>query len=298
MSRRPKLILFPALLSMLALATSVVLAQTATPSPIPPPSVTPGPTVYYVGTAATTPTPGCAAPLAFAVDSLVYVSGGVYVRTEPTGSSPWVNYYEQSTVVRITGTPVCDGVHWNWWPVRGPGNDGWVAEGDPINGYWMQLAAPPEGVTPCNPPADLNIGKRALVLNDVNLHDAANMDGLVLTVVPSGSFVNVLEGPVCANGYNYWRVQAVVVNVLYTGWVADGQTDGTPWLQDEFFLATPVCAPPMRLSVGSQAYVNYKGNSPKNLRTAPSINAALVATLLDGIGFEVIGGPVCGQGWL
>lgn len=298
MTRRPILILLPALVLLLALMTHLALAQTATPfptlTPIPTITTTPAPTTYFVTTLIPSTTPGCAAPLPLAEGALAYVRGGVYARTEPNGSSPWVNYYSQSVVVRITGGPVCDGIRYNWWQVRGPGNDGWVAEGVPGN-YFLQLAAPPGGGTPCNPPAHLNIGQRALTLLDLNVHDAASPDGLVLTVVPSGSYVNVLEGPVCMGGYNYWRVQAVVVNVLYTGWVADGSTAGTPWLQDEFFLATPVCAPALSLGIGQRVYVRYPaGGSPKNLRAAPSVDATLIASLLDGIGMEIIGGPACG----
>jgi hypothetical protein len=299
MSKRSPLILLAAALLLSVTVTGLALAQTATPTPIPPPTLiptithTPGPTTFFLTTLVPSATPGCAAPLPFEVDSLVYVIGGVYVRYEPNGSSPWVNYYSQRTVVRITGGPVCDGIRYNWWQVRGPGNDGWVAEGSP-GSYFMSLAAPPGGGTPCNPPAALTIGERARLLNDLNVRQTASADGLVITVAPAGSFVDVLEGPVCISGLNYWRVRATVVNVNYVGWVADASSSGTPWMQAEFFMATPVCAPPLALGIGSRAYVSYKGNSPKSLRAAPSVNAELVATLLDGIGFEVIGGPVCG----
>jgi hypothetical protein len=303
MSKRPISVALAALLFLLTLTVGMALAQvptaTPTPSPLPPPSASPGPTTFFVTTLVPSTTPGCAAPLPLSVDALAYVRGGVYVRNEPNGSSPWVNYYEQSVVVRITGGPVCDGVRYNWWQVRGPGNDGWVAEGSPTN-YLMSFAAPPGGGTPCNPPAALTIGERTRLLNDLNVHEIASQSGLVLTVASTGSLADVLEGPVCADGVNYWRVRVTVVNVSYTGWVADASADGTPWLQDEFFLATPVCVPPLPLSIGGRGYVNYRGNSPKSLRSAPSINAGLIASLLDGIGFEIIGGPVCaadGMNW-
>lgn len=305
MSKRPILILLFMLCMLLALTTGMaVTAQvpTATPTPslIPTITLTPGPTTFFVTTLVPSTTPGCPAPLPLEIDGLAYVRGGVYARTEPNGSSPWVNYYEQSVVVRITGGPVCDGIRYNWWQVRGPGNDGWVAEGVPRN-YLLSFAAGAGGGQPCQPPARLNIGQRALTLVDLKVHDAASPSGLVLTVVPTGSWIDILEGPLCSEGFNYWRVQAVVLNVLYTGWVADGGQDGTPWLQDEFFLATPVCAPALSLSVGSRVYVRYPaGGDPKNLRAAPSTDATLIASLLDGIGMEIIGGPACaydGYNW-
>jgi len=287
-------------LALLVIFTHRAFAQTATPTPLPSltplpvPSATPGPTTFFVTTAQPSATPGCAAPLPLEVDGLAFVSGGVYARTEPNGSSPWVNYYQQSVVVRITGGPVCDGIRYNWWQVRGPGNDGWVAEGTPGN-YFMQFAAPAGGGTPCNVPVDLTIGGRARLLRDLRVRDTAHPEGLVLTVAPLGSLAEVLEGPSCVGGFNWWRVRVVVLNVIYTGWAADAQTDGNPWLEDEFARTEPVCAPPLSLAVGSRAYVSYKGNLPKSLRAAPTINGELIATLLDGIGFEIIGGPVCAQ---
>jgi hypothetical protein len=299
MLKRRIMIGIPALIA-LALLSRLALAQTATPTllptitAIPAPSATPGPTTFYVTTVQPSTTPGCAAPLPLQVGGLAYVSGGVYVRTDPNGSRPWVNYYAENTVVKITGGPVCDGQLYNWWQVRGPGNDGWVAEGSPGN-YFMRFAAPSGDFIPCSPPADLNIGGRARLLLDVKVHDSASENGLVLTVAPSGSLANVLEGPTCAGGVNYWRVSVTVVDVVYTGWAADAKTDGTPLMEDEFARDVPVCAPPLDMAIGSRANVNYKGNSPKSLRAAPSINGELIATLLDGIGFEIIGGPVCAK---
>jgi hypothetical protein len=155
MTRRPILILLPALVLLLALMTHLALAQTATPfptlTPIPTITTTPAPTTYFVTTLIPSTTPGCAAPLPLAEGALAYVRGGVYARTEPNGSSPWVNYYSQSVVVRITGGPVCDGIRYNWWQVRGPGNDGWVAEGVPGN-YFLQLAGWWNALQPTRPP--------------------------------------------------------------------------------------------------------------------------------------------------
>jgi len=85
------------LIALLAGLTSLVSAQTATPTPIPTLTplgfvVTVAPTTFYVTTLTPTPTPGCAAPLPMVKGQTAYVSGGLYVRNEPSESSPWVNY--------------------------------------------------------------------------------------------------------------------------------------------------------------------------------------------------------------
>ncbi len=296
MSRR-HILICAALLVTLPL---VALAQTATPTPLPAPTLPPlilAPNVFVSPAApAGPPTPGCAAPLGLVPGALAAVRGGTYVRAEPDGSSPWVNYYQEAVEVTIAEGPVCDGQRYNWWRVRGPGNDGWVAEGVP-GGYFMRLLALPEDPNQCEPAANLTAGARFRLLRDLRVRESADPEALVLTVAPLGELVTVVEGPVCAGNYNWWRIQVIVVNVLYTGWVADRGTDGTPYVEDEFTVDAPVCASPLRLTVGGQAYVNYKGSDLKNLRAAPSTNATLVASLLDGIGLEIIGGPVCADGY-
>lgn len=283
--------LIPVLL-LLGLLNNMTVAQVAVPTAVP--SIFPSPTVYYVTTAIASPTPGCAAPLPLVNGATAYVKGGVYVRYQPNVSSPFVNYYTEAVTVTIVGGPVCDGVKYNWWQIKGPGNDGWVAEGQPGQ-YLMRVGFLP--TSGCDPAVSLVAGKTAQLLRDLNVHDQPADAGLVLTVASTGATVDVLEGPTCADGYNWWKIRTTVLNVEYTGWVADGQPAGNDWLISEDALNAPVCDSPLELSVGMQAYVNYKDHIPKILRRGPSTNAELVATLFDGIGFTIIGGPFCAEGY-
>ncbi len=274
-------------------AAQVTLSPTVTQAP----TFTPigSPTVYYVTTLVPSPTPGCAAPLPFIVGQLVFVKPGVFIRTQPNASSPYVNYYTSSTTDTIVSGPVCDGIRYNWWQVKGPENDGWVAEGSPGD-YWIS-----GGQTPgphCQTAINLIVGKRAKLLRDLKVHDQPADAALVLTVASSGQFVPVLEGPTCgADLFNWWKIQVTVENVVYTGWVADAQPGGNDWMISEDALNAPVCAPPLPLTIGSDGYVNYTDHKPKNLRSGPSNESQLVATLLDGIGFQIIAGPVCADGY-
>jgi hypothetical protein len=276
----------------------MTVAQTPTPvvtptsTPIP---LTPTPTLFYITTPMLSATPGCAAPLNMPVGTTAFVRGGVYVRNAATASSPWVNYYEEAVEVTIVGGPVCDGILYNWWQVRGPGNDGWVAEGVPGN-YFIRVGALPAGSV-CPTAATLTVGGRANTLRDLRVREQPNDTSLVLTVAPAGSLVEIVDGPECGGGYNWWQVRVVVVNVLYTGWAVDGNA-GAFWLQGEVTGDTSVCAPPLAsLAVGTQAYVDYNDHSPKSLRAAPDNEATLIASLLDGIGFEIIGGPICADSY-
>jgi hypothetical protein len=276
------------LLTNFAAAQQPVPTETPTPFPTFTLQFTPAPTIPP--TVGPTPTPGCAAPLPLVRGATAFVNGGVYVRYAASVSSPWVNYYQSSVTVRIVDGPVCNN-NYNWWAVKGPGNDGWVAEGRPGD-YWIRLAELPG--PKCSSPAQLAVGKRAVNFRDLRVHDQPSDAALVLTVAPQNSTLDILEGPTCAEDYNWWRVRVTVVGVAYTGWVADGSTKGTLWMQDADATPPPVCAPPLELGIGSRGYVNYKGNSPKNLRAEPDEHAELIATLIDGIGFQVVDGPVCG----
>ncbi|MEP6988573.1 MAG: hypothetical protein ABI970_23425 [Chloroflexota bacterium] len=287
------------LLMLLAALTSLVSAQTATPIVIP--TITPlgfvvtaGPTTFYVTTLTPIPTPGCAAPLPLVKGQSAYVKGGMYVRNSPTESSPWVNYYQKEVVVVITDGPICSDQRYNWWKVKGPGNDGWVAEGTPAQ-YFMRPGPPPAGSF-CNASVDLTVGQQTRLRLGVKVHQTASIDGLVLTVAPIDSIAAVLAGPNCSNGYNWWQIRVTVLNVVYTGWVADGES-GITLLEDPNAAPTPFCGPARSLRIGMTGYVQYIDEIPKNMRVAPSIKSEIAATLLDGIGFTIIDGPVCADGY-
>jgi hypothetical protein len=292
------LILLLLVLVALGLLTNLSSAQVIVqPTLTSPPTFTliPSPTVFIVTTLVPSPTPGCAAPLPLVVGATVFVKSGVFVRSQPSASSAYVNYYTRYNEVTIVSGPVCDGLRYNWWQIKGPGNDGWVAEGSPTN-YFMTLGALPGNH--CQSAVNLIVGKRALLLRDLNVHDQPAETGLILTVSSTGQFVDVLEGPKCGDDlFNWWKIRVTVVGVSYTGWVADAQPGGNDWLISEDALNAPVCAQPLPLAIGVHAFVNYKDHTPKNMRSGPSVNTQLVATLLDGIGFEIIGGPICAEGY-
>ncbi|MBI5668857.1 MAG: SH3 domain-containing protein [Chloroflexi bacterium] len=270
------------------------------PSATPLPTLTPSLTPLVLGNPLPTPvltaTPGCAAPLGLVIGGVAYVRGGVNVRAAPSASSAQVNYTTENTVAQVLEGPVCDGIY-NWWRVEIPGNGGWIAEGRPGR-YWIYGSAAPRGTPTCGSPLGFKAGTPVELLFGLRVRERPALNGLTLTVAPAGAVVNILEGPVCGEGYNWWRVQVTVLNIVYSGWVAEGERgEGDNFLQPENFQPTPVCAPPLDFSVGSRAYVDYPvGEEPKNLRVAPGVNTELIATLIDGIGFEIIGSPICADG--
>ncbi|MBL8119353.1 MAG: hypothetical protein JNJ78_17590 [Anaerolineae bacterium] len=295
MTKRLLIVVVAALVALTIGLTTFTVAQVPTATPIGGTPIPPAPTIFYVTTLVPTPTVGCPPPLPLGVGYTAYISGGVYVRNSPTASSPWVNYYQEAVTVTITDGPICDGTRYNWWRVSGPGNDGWVAEGSTYDGYWMRVGPAPAGVI-CPEAIALTVGQQTRLLAGVRVRQEPGRAGLVLTVAPADTLADVLDGPTCVNGYNWWQVQLTVLDVTYTGWIADGLA-GLPLVIDAEATPEPECAPPSLLRAGGQAYVQYTDQIPKNMRALPDLQSELVATLLDGIGFTILDGPVCADGY-
>lgn len=142
-----------------------------------------------------------------------------------------------------------------------------------------------------------------------NVRSEAATSGQLLGQIPGGGAFIVLEGPVCGEGFAWWRVD---YNGL-TGWTAEGQ--GTDyWLEPAGPLPTqaptltafPTATPefpqsaacpgfmPSRLIVGEQGRV-VPGPS-NNLRAEPASDTQLLAEIPGGARFLVLEGPICAAG--
>ncbi|MDX2162233.1 MAG: hypothetical protein SF162_12980 [bacterium] len=87
-----------------------------------------------------------------------------------------------------------------------------------------------------NPPPRLVVGERGRVLpgDPNNVRDQPSASGVRVGQIPGGGHFTVLEGPVCAEGYNWWRIQTADVS----GWTVEG-ADGDYWVEP-----LPADAPP------------------------------------------------------
>jgi len=231
--------------------------------------------------------PGCAAPMPLQIGDIIFVRGGVNIRNNPTLSGGLVN---RTTGIlpdfRIIDGPVCaDG--FNWWKVSAPGNDGWLAEGP-----WLQPQRQRTVEELCGAALTIPTGTPTELLTGLRVRDAANLGGRVLTVAPVGSMAVVLDGPICADEIYWWQIQVMVLGVEYTGYVAQGRF-GANFLLPENLRNLPQCRPPERFDVGDRVEVIASPGRPRPLLAAPGFDSTLVATLLNNIGAQVIGSPVC-----
>lgn len=99
----------------------------------------------------------------------------------------------------------------------------------------LTLAAPvsaQDSACPSNPPV-LTVGQEGRVLGDVTVNvrrEPRRGDNHVGRMSPYSMFT-VLDGPVCADSFRWWRVEYHHIEQGVSGWVAEGSADGQPWLE-------------------------------------------------------------------
>jgi WD40 repeat protein/uncharacterized protein YraI len=124
--------------------------------------------------------------------------------------------------------PVCTG-GFLWWRVDYQGTEGWTVEGN-ADGYFVNPvvqagsatapAATEPAPTDCALPPRLALGREGGTTTNTpsRLRDAASASGEQIGQIDPLAVFTILDGPVCADGINWWQVR--MGNV--TGWTAEG----------------------------------------------------------------------------
>lgn len=284
-----------ALAVLLTLASSgSVTAQIVTAIPTFTPTATIGPTPII------TPTPaGCGGALPLVKGSIIFIKPGINIRNLPSLDGGVVGYTAESMTFSVTGGPVCAN-DFNWWQITGPGNPGWVAEGRPGEYFIFDSGFTISGTqtAPCGDRAVYVPGERIVLFKGVRVRENPGIGNLVITVAATGMQAVVLNGPVCADSYWWWKVRVVVVGVTYDGWIVQGTRGSTEnYAISEAELNREVCSWPLMLHIGDNAYVNYYDFVPKHLRSEPGLEATILLKLLDNVPVTILDGPVCADGY-
>lgn len=82
--------------------------------------------------------------------------------------------------------------------------------------------------TPCSLTPRLIVNNPARVLpgNVMNLRDQPTTGSAIISQIPASAILNILDGPRCADGYNWWQI----TYLTRTGWVAEGDSQEY-WLE-------------------------------------------------------------------
>ncbi len=129
---------------------------------------------------------------------------------------------------------------------------------------------------------DVMAGDAATVDVDfLNVRQTPSLSGMIVKTLSFGTAVDVVTGPVIADGYNWYRLQQ---NGAFIGWSVAGflMETGTPTVP-----GTPG-TPSGQFAFGQAVTVN---TDLLNVRSAPSITASIVTVYASGQGAVISGGP-------
>lgn len=132
----------------------------------------------------------------------------------------------------------------------------------------------------------LAVGQPARVVagQGLNVRKAAGVKGDKAGRYPPNAVVSVLEGPVDADGYRWWRVG----NNELAGWVAEG--DGAElWLSPDLGLTQPV---ERTIQVGDTVLVTVGADGLLKVRSAAGLSGKVQHQVKDGVQLKVDDGPV------
>ena len=124
----------------------------------------------------------------------------------------------------------------------------------------------------------------------LNYRDTPSTGGRLLGQMGAGQVVNILEGPVAADGLTWWKLDDRLGNV---GWAADG--DGVDeWLSPQLGEPQPANRPP---AVGDRVVVTMGADGQLSVRSSPGTEAVLLTRANSGSQFTVLAGPQSVDGY-
>lgn len=167
------------------------------------------------------------------------------VRAQASTSAEVVFRMEAGSRFTVLEGPVC-GEGYNWWRVERGSQSGWTVEGNPDGYFLMPIAEdtavatatqPATTSADCDLPPRLVVGQNARVTIDTpsRVRDVAGLNGTQVGQINPIDTVLVVDGPVCLDGINWWRVSVGST----TGWTAEG-LDGEYFLESIAPTPTPV----------------------------------------------------------
>ncbi len=164
-----------------------------------------------------------------------------------------------------------------------------------VSSLAAQTATPVPGPTPapndaCLTPLPLRPGVRVNTRPGIYMRNAPTLSGAIIRYIDSSITFRVEDGPVCADGINWWRV---IGPPGYTpGWVAETAPDGSMAL----IFGVPsdldpsiLCDDPLNFVSGSQFPLLYD----VRIRQDPGLDGLVLHVAPAGDTVTIIDGPQC-----
>ena len=174
--------------------------------------------------------------------------------------------------------PIPDPVSSVWAPME------WTTTGGVVTGQAASTAEPASGLCALAPL--LEAGDRAIVSPGLanRVRSAASTNAQVLGNIQPGEVVDVLQGPVCNDGYYWYRIQ----NARISGWTVEGSADEY-WLLYHLDCGN---SPPTRLTIGMTAVVT-PGEANLIRDGVGTAGASIIGRMPAGASFDITGYPQC-----
>ncbi|HLU10520.1 MAG TPA: hypothetical protein VK003_12705, partial [Oceanobacillus sp.] len=146
---------------------------------------------------------------------------------------------------------------------------------------------PPSYTPPgCFAPLGFAPGTVVVLTPGVNVRNLPSLSGAVVNYYVEATVLTITDGPICADGYNWWRVQGAG----NPGWVIEGRP-GRYFLTSISGTPDPstLCYPPVELIVGERARVI----TGIRVHTRAELASLVMTVAPRGSLLEVLRGPVC-----
>ncbi len=153
--------------------------------------------------------------------------------------------------------------------------------------------APTATFTPTPIPGTaLAVGQQARVTAPagLNFRDVPATSGQLLGQLGTGQLLDLIDGPIEADGFVWWKVDDGQGNV---GWGAEGDNE-TEWLSPKIGEPQPVNRPP---AVGERVRVTMDANGQLTVRSLPGTDATLLTRVNPNAEFTVLAGPQQADGY-
>lgn len=167
------------------------------------------------------------------------------LRSAPSTSGEQVGQIPGGSIFEVLEGPECAG-GFLWWRVQYENVTGWTVEGN-ASEYFVDPVVPadeptptataPAPITECALPTQLAVGRAGRTTSNTPSRLRDNPGGAQIGQIDPLDTFQILEGPTCVDGINWWRVE---VNGV-VGWTAEGM-DGTYFIEMLEIVATPTPA--------------------------------------------------------
>lgn len=124
----------------------------------------------------------------------------------------------------------------------------------------------------------------------LNLRNNPSSSGALLIQLGTGVLVTIVEGPVSAENFRWWKIDDGQGHV---GWAADGDNE-TEWLSPKTGAVQPVNRAPR---IGERVLVTMPVGQQLSIRTQPGRDAPLLTRVNPGEQFTISDGPLDANGF-